>query len=237
MSEKVNHPDHHKGGGIEAILVIEAWGLGFCLGNAVKYICRAGRKEGQEGLSDLRKAAWYLNREVARLEAAEAKAAQAEPPNGATGAVIWSNLSARAEESLYSKVPPLGSVPVCARCRQTLNRCRNWPAGIGWAPGHADPLTSPCQGSGVLITHRMPEAELSAWLGAAAARARLWCAPVFAPFPAGFAVVVEDVQPQSGLLLVRRAEEFQGEGTWPNEPFYALTTELAMPQRGNHGRT
>lgn len=68
MSEKVNHPEHYGGGDnpFEAIKVILAWGLGFCLGNAVKYICRAGKKE--DALEDLKKAAWYLNREIEERE-------------------------------------------------------------------------------------------------------------------------------------------------------------------------
>ena len=66
--DRVNHPAHYGGAEnpYEAIKVIEAWGLGFCLGNAVKYICRAGKKE--DTLEDLRKAAWYLNREIERLK-------------------------------------------------------------------------------------------------------------------------------------------------------------------------
>lgn len=61
--ETVNHPLHY-GGDVpyEAIKVIEAWGLGFCLGNTVKYISRADRKGSR--LEDLKKAAWYLNREI-----------------------------------------------------------------------------------------------------------------------------------------------------------------------------
>lgn len=67
--EEVDHPAHYGGADdpYEAIKVIEAWGLGFCLGNAVKYIARAGKKS-PDSLTDLRKAAWYLNREIERLE-------------------------------------------------------------------------------------------------------------------------------------------------------------------------
>jgi len=72
MTEKINHPQHYGGDTTyEAIKVIEAWKLGFCLGNCVKYICRAGKKEDAETLDDLKKALWYLNREVVRLEANE----------------------------------------------------------------------------------------------------------------------------------------------------------------------
>lgn len=61
----VNHPAHYNTGRIEVIDAIEDWRLGFCLGNAVKYIARAAHK-GHE-LEDLKKAAWYLQREIARL--------------------------------------------------------------------------------------------------------------------------------------------------------------------------
>lgn len=67
--EKVNHPAHYGGEGnpYEAIKVIEAWGLGFCLGNVVKYLSRAGKKPAADELEDLRKAAWYLNRRIEQL--------------------------------------------------------------------------------------------------------------------------------------------------------------------------
>ena len=63
MAETVNHPEHYGGDTpYETIKVIEAWGLGFHLGNAVKYISRAGRKPGTKADEDVRKAIWYLNR-------------------------------------------------------------------------------------------------------------------------------------------------------------------------------
>lgn len=64
--ETVNHPLHYGGEDniYEAIKVIEAWGLGFSLGNCVKYISRAGRKDDYK--TDLKKAAWYLQREIDR---------------------------------------------------------------------------------------------------------------------------------------------------------------------------
>jgi cytochrome c biogenesis protein ResB len=66
--ETVNHPLHYGGDTVyEAIKVIEAWELGFCLGNAVKYIARAGKKDERTAVEDLKKAAWYLNREIERL--------------------------------------------------------------------------------------------------------------------------------------------------------------------------
>ena len=65
MADSVNHPAHYNQGGIEAIDVIESWNLGFCLGNAIKYICRAGHKGNC--LEDLQKAQWYLAHEIERL--------------------------------------------------------------------------------------------------------------------------------------------------------------------------
>lgn len=73
MSNSVDHPDHYGGKDdpYEAIKVIEAWGLGFCLGNAVKYISRAGKKDPKRHIEDLEKAKWYLEREIESLKKKE----------------------------------------------------------------------------------------------------------------------------------------------------------------------
>lgn len=63
----VEHPPHYTLGGVEVIDAIEAWGLGFHRGNAVKYIARAGKKDPSRELEDLRKARWYIEREIKRL--------------------------------------------------------------------------------------------------------------------------------------------------------------------------
>ena len=68
MVDAVNHPPHYKEGGIETIDYIEAKGLGYHLGNAVKYISRAGKKGTNQGLEDLKKAQWYLNRAIEKNE-------------------------------------------------------------------------------------------------------------------------------------------------------------------------
>lgn len=60
----VDHPKHYNVGGIEAIDAIEAWKLGFNLGNVVKYVARADYKS--KPLEDLKKAKWYLEREIER---------------------------------------------------------------------------------------------------------------------------------------------------------------------------
>jgi hypothetical protein len=64
--DPVNHPKHYTAGGIETIDFIEAKRLGYNLGNVVKYITRAGHKGNQ--LEDLRKAQWYLTREINSLK-------------------------------------------------------------------------------------------------------------------------------------------------------------------------
>ena len=61
MADNINHPQHYKSGGIEVIDVIEAFSLGFHLGNAAKYILRAGRKTA-DAKEDIQKAVWYLER-------------------------------------------------------------------------------------------------------------------------------------------------------------------------------
>ena len=66
----VQHPYHYGGkdNQYEAIKVIEAWKLNFCLGNAVKYISRAGKKDATKTVEDLEKAVWYLEREIRNLK-------------------------------------------------------------------------------------------------------------------------------------------------------------------------
>jgi hypothetical protein len=69
QTEAVNHPPHYTAGGIETIDFIEAKNLNFRLANVVKYVSRASHKGKQ--LEDLRKAQWYLSREIMALEAAK----------------------------------------------------------------------------------------------------------------------------------------------------------------------
>lgn len=62
MADEINHPAHYNHGSIEPITVIEDWKLGYCLGNAVKYIARCEHKGSKE--KDILKAIWYLKREI-----------------------------------------------------------------------------------------------------------------------------------------------------------------------------
>ena len=61
-NDNVNHPSHYADGNIEVIDFIEDKNLGFHLGNAIKYICRAGKKDKEKTKEDIEKAIWYLNR-------------------------------------------------------------------------------------------------------------------------------------------------------------------------------
>jgi hypothetical protein len=69
FTERVDHPEHYGGDDnpYEAIKVIEAWDLDFNLGNTIKYISRAGKKNADTELEDLHKALWYLERAIDKL--------------------------------------------------------------------------------------------------------------------------------------------------------------------------
>ena len=71
MNDAIDHPAHYGGESnpYEAIKVVEAWDLDFYLGNVIKYVSRAGKKADE--LEDLKKARWYLDRKIARMEAAK----------------------------------------------------------------------------------------------------------------------------------------------------------------------
>lgn len=64
MSDAVNHPAHYTDGKIEVIDFIEDKKLPYHLGNAIKYICRAGKKDPDKTIEDLQKADWYINRYI-----------------------------------------------------------------------------------------------------------------------------------------------------------------------------
>ena len=78
MSDMVNHPAHYTDGSIEVIDFIEDKKLNYHRGNALKYLCRAGKKDPAKEVEDLQKAVWYINREIQRLEAQKQRDARAE---------------------------------------------------------------------------------------------------------------------------------------------------------------
>lgn len=79
--DSVNHPPHYADRKIEVIEFIEdsKLGEGFCLGNAIKYISRAGKKDPQKKIEDLKKARWYLSRFIEVLEAEDQKRDAVKP--------------------------------------------------------------------------------------------------------------------------------------------------------------
>jgi hypothetical protein len=68
--DNVNHPSHYTDGNIEVIDYIEDKKLNYHLGNVVKYVSRAGKKDASKTLEDLKKARWYLDRYITKLEEA-----------------------------------------------------------------------------------------------------------------------------------------------------------------------
>ena len=66
-NDNVNHPSHYTDGNIEVMDFIEDKQLNFARGNVIKYVSRAGKKDPNKELEDLKKAMWYLNREIERL--------------------------------------------------------------------------------------------------------------------------------------------------------------------------
>jgi hypothetical protein len=74
ICDNVNRPSHYTDGKIEVIDYIEDKRLGFCLGNVVKYVSRAGKKHStgmtdiEKEVEDLKKAQWYLARRIQELE-------------------------------------------------------------------------------------------------------------------------------------------------------------------------
>ena len=66
-NDPVNHPSHYTDGKIEVIDYIEDKKFGYCLGNAIKYISRAGKKSKATEIEDLQKAVWYINRRISEL--------------------------------------------------------------------------------------------------------------------------------------------------------------------------
>jgi len=71
MSTRIDHPAHYNDGNIEVIEFIEDKNLDFHLGNAIKYICRSGKKPGADWVEDLEKAIWYIKRAIHNKQSVE----------------------------------------------------------------------------------------------------------------------------------------------------------------------
>ena len=66
------NPEHYRRlGEYSALHVADKWGSSYCVGNALKYLQRAGNKPGESTITDLKKAVWYLQREIHQLDRSE----------------------------------------------------------------------------------------------------------------------------------------------------------------------
>lgn len=79
QKDMVAHPPHYNSGNIEVIEALEDWDLGFHLGNVVKYVARAGKKDPAKHIEDLEKAEWYLRRKIEVLKAQREKRKTIKP--------------------------------------------------------------------------------------------------------------------------------------------------------------
>ena len=105
--ETVNHPAHYGGADnpYEAIKVIEAWTLNFNLGNATKYIARAGRKENATRSEDLQKALWYLAREIAAIAISTASGGSNTSPPASTSKMLRRSKPSPKKKNARSRKP------------------------------------------------------------------------------------------------------------------------------------
>jgi Protein of unknwon function (DUF3310) len=111
--DTVLHPAHYTFSAIQPIDVIEAWALGFHLGNCIKYIARAGRKGAR--LEDLQKARWYLDREIGRMDDESEEDELEEEPQP----LICTACNGTGTSSRSYRPDDYGPHFVCASCRGT----------------------------------------------------------------------------------------------------------------------
>lgn len=149
--DNVRHPPHYGGqdNPYETIKVIEAWGLGFHLGNAVKYLSRAGKKTSTSAVEDLEKAVWYINREITRVrkeshEPVEGSAAPVQPHQQSQVGTVADH--AKGEPGLPIPQPghdSSGTIPMPHRqeARGYLSGETIYPRGWGVTPGYVQPET------------------------------------------------------------------------------------------------
>lgn len=116
------NPNHYKGDmPVQCIDISEKFN--FCLGNVIKYVWRAGKKEGSDILEDLQKADWYLNREIFRLEQARGIARTSQDRELSKLQVCMEMIS----EALDRSGIPVGAKSdvelICAKMLEFLRKC------------------------------------------------------------------------------------------------------------------
>ena len=75
-TDKINNPSYYTKGEISVVDFIDAYELNFNRGNIIKYVARAGKKQGEDAITALLKAQWYLGREIIRVGKEQAKIEQ-----------------------------------------------------------------------------------------------------------------------------------------------------------------
>lgn len=114
-------PKHYKRLDPEPIVVIERWGLGFCVGNAVKYLARAGHKDGVDAAEDLAKARWYVERAALPCTDLDALVIGRQLHDDLVGSAIEQAEAARADAEHWQKLAKELGVRVRALEAQLLN--------------------------------------------------------------------------------------------------------------------
>ena len=102
----VYNPDYYKTGKIEVSDFIEDKEFNFFLGNVVKYVSRAGKKDGNSAIQDLKKAQWYLNKEISRLETKDLTVTLDNVEDNVVETATISNVSETEESKWFGENDP-----------------------------------------------------------------------------------------------------------------------------------
>jgi len=125
MADRIDHPAHYNRGRIEVIDFVEDQDLGFNLGNAIKYIARAGFHPDEDRLRTLEKAKWYVQREIQLIKFPGLTSKQAQAEERKDNGNSFNQHLELLKEAYFSMVHtgnhPTGAdalVPeVCVRCK------------------------------------------------------------------------------------------------------------------------
>lgn len=148
--DPVNRPSHYtEGRKFETIEVIEDWDLGFCLGNAVKYISRAGRKSNQ--IEDLKKAVWYVERQIEALKAEEELESSVNYDENLYGQIVLDDqYLTEQEEDAWAHVDMTqnNNIFLVGNTRDVINDCDLWDPNSGPIELTEEEISRVCHGQG-----------------------------------------------------------------------------------------
>lgn len=123
VNDPVNRPSHYTDGKIEVIDFIEDKKLGFCLGNAIKYIARAGKKNKDKEVEDLEKAIWYIKRRIKEI--------QEEPKIVAVPVKHDAPIGCKIHVKLFGTSPSVILGCCNLGCKQSCNECKGCKHNVG----------------------------------------------------------------------------------------------------------